>query len=166
MVLQFFKVLAQSLDWLFTLMPLVMVVGVSMIKDAYEDNKRRKKDREENQALMSVCTRGGTAFQEELSEKIQVGSLVKVYENQSFPCDLILIKSSLAQSVGYVETKNLDGETNLKQKSVSEMAQIYMEDKESFGVSMIEAITGASVDCEGPNEFLYRFQGNLILEGG
>ena len=31
-----------------TLMPLTLVVGVSMIKDAFEDNKRRKQDTEEN----------------------------------------------------------------------------------------------------------------------
>jgi len=31
-----------------TLMPLMFVVGVSMIKDAFEDNKRRKQDTEEN----------------------------------------------------------------------------------------------------------------------
>ena len=31
-----------------TLMPLLFIVGVSMIKDAFEDNKRRKQDNEEN----------------------------------------------------------------------------------------------------------------------
>ena len=45
-----------------------------------------------------------------------MGCLVKVKENQNFPCDLILIKSSLPKGIAYVETKNLDGETNLKQK--------------------------------------------------
>lgn len=34
-----------------TLMPLIFVVGVSMIKDAFEDNKRRKQDNEENKML-------------------------------------------------------------------------------------------------------------------
>lgn len=34
-----------------TLMPLTAVVGVSMIKDAFEDNKRRKQDNEENRAI-------------------------------------------------------------------------------------------------------------------
>ena len=40
--------LVGSYDWVFTLMPLSLVVGVSMIKDAYEDRKRSKKDRYEN----------------------------------------------------------------------------------------------------------------------
>lgn len=34
-----------------TLMPLMFVVGVSMIKDAFEDNKRRKQDNEENRSI-------------------------------------------------------------------------------------------------------------------
>ena len=31
-----------------TIMPLMFVVGVSMIKDAYEDKKRRNQDKAEN----------------------------------------------------------------------------------------------------------------------
>jgi len=34
-----------------TLMPLLFVAGVSMIKDAFEDNKRRGQDNEENRAV-------------------------------------------------------------------------------------------------------------------
>eukprot|EP00354_Favella_ehrenbergii_P006674 CAMPEP_0170472196 /NCGR_PEP_ID=MMETSP0123-20130129/14268_1 /TAXON_ID=182087 /ORGANISM="Favella ehrenbergii, Strain Fehren 1" /LENGTH=65 /DNA_ID=CAMNT_0010740307 /DNA_START=415 /DNA_END=612 /DNA_ORIENTATION=- len=55
MVLQLIPGLASKLDWLFTLLPLTLVVGVSMLKDVYEDNKRRKKDREENERVALVC---------------------------------------------------------------------------------------------------------------
>ena len=37
-------------------------------------------------------------------------------ENQYFPCDVVIINSSLPKGICYVETKNLDGETNLKHK--------------------------------------------------
>ena len=47
-ILQLIPGLAAKFDWVFTLLPLTLVVGVSMVKDAYEDNKRRIKDREEN----------------------------------------------------------------------------------------------------------------------
>ena len=33
-----------------TLFPVLLVAGVSMIKDAFEDNKRRKSDNEENKS--------------------------------------------------------------------------------------------------------------------
>lgn len=42
---------------------------------------------------------------------------VKVMADQSFPSDLIILKSSNKSGICYVETKNLDGETNLKHKA-------------------------------------------------
>ena len=38
-------------------------------------------------------------------------------KNQYFPADLILLNSSSNKGICYVETKNLDGETNMKHKS-------------------------------------------------
>ena len=114
MILQLIPGLAAKIDWLFTLLPLLLVVGVSMIKDAFEDNKRRKKDREENEMLAEVVPKGEDFFQTTTSQRIEVGCLVKVYKNSNFPCDMILVKSDLPHGVCFVETKNLDGETNLK----------------------------------------------------
>jgi phospholipid-transporting ATPase len=49
---------------------------------------------------------------------MQVGCVIKVRNNEFFPCDMILLKSSLPKGICYVETKGLDGETNLKHKQV------------------------------------------------
>lgn len=49
---------------------------------------------------------------------IKIGDFVKVDQNEFFPADMLVIKSSEEEGVCYVETKNLDGETNLKHKSV------------------------------------------------
>lgn len=49
---------------------------------------------------------------------IKVGQIVKVNDTEQFPCDLIVIHSSDTKGNLYVETKGLDGETNLKIKTV------------------------------------------------
>jgi len=47
---------------------------------------------------------------------LKVGQVIKVNKNQRFPADMILLKSSDPNGIAYVETVNLDGETNLKHK--------------------------------------------------
>jgi len=42
---------------------------------------------------------------------------VKVTCDKYFPADMVLAQSSDPKGVCYVETKNLDGETNLKHKT-------------------------------------------------
>jgi len=37
-------------------------------------------------------------------------------EDKPFPCDMLLLNTSLPKGIASVETKNLDGETNNKTK--------------------------------------------------
>ena len=46
------------------------------------------------------------------------GMVVKVLEDEQFPTDILLLQSSDNSGGLFVETKNLDGETNLQSKSV------------------------------------------------
>jgi phospholipid-transporting ATPase len=39
-----------------------------------------------------------------------------VESDQAIPADLLILSSSFDQGICYIETKNLDGETNLKIK--------------------------------------------------
>ena len=48
----------------------------------------------------------------------KVGDLVKVENKEAFPADLVLLASSEDQAMAYIETSNLDGETNLKVRRV------------------------------------------------
>ena len=40
-------------------------------------------------------------------------------QNESIPADVLILTTSEPNGICFVETKNLDGETNLKQKSAS-----------------------------------------------
>ena len=98
------------------------------------------------------------------SSQLQVGCIVKVKEDTAFPADLILLKSSLPKSICYVETKNLDGETNLKQKQAQERIDENMQKKSDE--EALEWLMSAMIECETPNEYLYKFEGNFVFQNG
>lgn len=83
---------------------------------------------------------------------IKVGQIIKVYRDQSVPADLVLLKSSDPKGCCYVETKGLDGETNLKMKNIPSKLQELDEIKE------------ISVSCELPNNSIYKFEGSIKVD--
>ena len=51
--------------------------------------------------------------------------MVKVKKNEFFPADIVLLSSSAAKNMCFIETKGLDGETNLKHKIAPKELQAY-----------------------------------------
>ena len=95
----------------------MFVITVSAVKDIFEDMKRHKADNVENQRQVLRLGKKQESFVLDSWRNLRVGQIVKINQDQYFPADLILIKSSNPSGLAYIETKNLDGETNLKHKS-------------------------------------------------
>ncbi|KAH9913379.1 phospholipid-translocating P-type ATPase [Amylocystis lapponica] len=99
-------------------------------------------------------TTGLARWQRTLWKKLEVGDVVLLRENEQVPADIVVLSTSDPDDMCYVETKNLDGETNLKQrKSVRSTASITSE----------EDVERASfvLDSEPPHQNLYVYNGVL-----
>ncbi|XP_061364653.1 putative phospholipid-transporting ATPase 9 [Gastrolobium bilobum] len=153
-ILSFFPVSPYSA--ISNVVPLVVVVAATMGKEAVEDWRRKKQDIEMNNRKVKMH-RGEGVFEYSKWKDLKVGDIVKVEKDEFFPADLILLSSSYDDAICYVETLNLDGETNLKLKQALEETSKLQEDS-SF--QNFQAI----IKCEDPNANLYSFIGSLDLQ--
>nr|XP_026491603.1 probable phospholipid-transporting ATPase IA isoform X2 [Vanessa tameamea] len=135
-----------------TLTPLILILTVSAIKEVVEDFKRHRADDETNRRKVEVLRDG--RWQSIRWEKLQVGDICKVVNNQFFPADLVLLASSEPQGISFIETSNLDGETNLKIRQAS-------PDTARLDSVFTLVDFRATVQCEPPNRHLYEFNGML-----
>lgn len=61
-----------------------------------------------------------SGWKETFWKEIRIGDVIKINVNEQAPADIILLQSSDEKNSCFVETKNLDGETNLKYKRVNQ----------------------------------------------
>ncbi|KAJ2727799.1 phospholipid transporting ATPase, partial [Coemansia sp. D1744] len=87
---------------------------------------------------------------------IHVGDIVLLREGDSVPADLVLLGSSDPDGTCFVETKNLDGETNLKSKHAP-AATLHMTCPQQL--SAFRCI----IDAEPPSTLLYSFKGSIQI---
>uniref|UniRef100_A0A336MCV4 Phospholipid-transporting ATPase n=1 Tax=Culicoides sonorensis TaxID=179676 RepID=A0A336MCV4_CULSO len=139
-----------------TLVPLLFILSVSAIKEIVEDIKRHRADDEINHReveRLQDCQWRWVKWKE-----LVVGDIVKVQNNTFFPADLIVLSSSEPQGISFIETANLDGETNLKiRQGVPATAKI-LDTKD------LAQLYG-TLECEPPNRHLYEFNGVLKEDG-
>lgn len=97
--------------------PLSIVVCISMIKDFVEDYQRRKSDNAENTRKTYLIRTNEVPREAQWSE-LRIGDLIKVQKDEQIPADILLMQTSDKKGNAFIETKNLDGETNLKCKNI------------------------------------------------
>lgn len=139
-----------------TLVPLLFILLVAAVKEIIEDIKRHNADSGVNKKKAQVLRNG--AWEIVHWAKVAVGEIVKVTNGEHLPADLVILSSSEPQAMCYIETSNLDGETNLKiRQGLSQTADI----------KDIESLMNFSgkLECESPNRHLYDFVGNIRFDG-
>lgn len=140
-----------------TIVPLAIVLLVSAAKELIEDWRRKVSDRGLNNSKTQVLR--GSSFEEARWVNVAVGDIVRVKSEEPFPADLVLLASSEPEGLCYIETANLDGETNLKIK------QAIPETSELVSPSDLGRL-GGRVRSEQPNSSLYTYEATLTTQAG
>jgi phospholipid-transporting ATPase len=121
--------------------PLAIILMVTACKDLFEDLKRKNDDNKENTSKTLRLNPGSPNFTQTNWANLRVGDIVQVRDGEFIPADIMILKTSEANgnepltpphTLGscYIETKNLDGETNLKFKNVDKkLLEYYTNDK-------------------------------------
>jgi len=175
-LLQVFTTLSSTGQYT-TIGPLLLILGVSAMKDAVEDFGRFKSDRETNNRPLDVLGPDGQ-WEKRTWKEVNVGDIVRIHNRQFFPADILILCSSEPLGTAYIETSNLDGETNLKtRQALPETNDVLTEglNKDSTNnmfdlgtfddTRTLNSIKGAMIKCELPNNRLRVFKGNMDMGG-
>lgn len=140
-----------------TIVPLGIVLLVSAGKEVIEDNRRKSQDRQLNRSPAKVLR--GSRFEDVKWIDIRVGDIVRVESEDPFPADIVLMASSEPEGLCYIETANLDGETNLKIKQAIPETSTLVSSAEL-------ARLGGRIRSEQPNSSLYTYEATLNMQAG
>eukprot|EP00299_Pterocystis_sp_00344_P019797 c9793_g1_i1.p1 GENE.c9793_g1_i1~~c9793_g1_i1.p1 ORF type:complete len:1099 (+),score=250.37 c9793_g1_i1:1-3297(+) len=142
-----------------TWVPLIMVLSLSAAKEGFDDLRRHRRDRKVNEAPVQVIF--DEKFENITAEEISVGDLVRVDNNQPVPCDLYVITSSNEGGSCYIQTSNLDGESDYKSRCALEEThnKLYQQVQNDLHHNLFKF--RGKVRCNPPNTEVYEFNARL-----
>ena len=159
-----------------TIVPLTFFVTLSMAKEGFDDFRRYRLDRAENNRMTSVLRAykptvpriGGSDESLSMSAapkhwvntkwwNVRVGDIIKLTRNEAAPADLVILNVAGRDGIAYIETMALDGETNLKSKQATPPLGKQCQNVEDI------ARCDAHLVVEDPNLDLYNFEGKCTV---
>ncbi|KAM5374120.1 hypothetical protein ACJA88_008282 [Fusarium oxysporum] len=96
----------------------------------------------------------GARFQKDTWKSLVVGDFVRIYNDEELPADVIILSTSDPDGGCYVETKNLDGETNLKVRQALRCGRGLKHARDCERAEFV-------IESEGPQPNLYKYNGAI-----
>ena len=119
-------------------------------QDKMINRKKTAKVFEENDLIKSK-------FDYKYWEDINVGDLIEINKDEQIPADILILQSSLDTGMCFVDTMNLDGETNLKEKMIPTGLKGFDKDK--------LMLSSGNIICNLPDENLEKWECILNIYG-
>lgn len=100
-------------------------------------------------------TPGTAAFKKDYWKSVQVGDFIRIYNDEQIPADVVILSTSDPDGACYIETKNLDGETNLKVRSALQASRDVRHARDCEKAEF-------TIESEGPQPNLYSY--NAVMK--
>ena len=137
--------------------PLGFVISVTMIREAIDDFRRFKRDREVNSSkYVKLCGEKGQVSVS--SSDLKVGDIIYVEKGQRVPADMILLRTTEHSGSCFIRTDQLDGETDWKLRLAipsTQKRKVPNSDEDFFNIE-------ASIYAEKPQKDIHSFIGKFI----
>ncbi|XP_043203202.1 probable phospholipid-transporting ATPase IIB isoform X3 [Amphibalanus amphitrite] len=132
--------------------PLGFVIAVTMIREAVDDYRRYRRDKEMNSTKYSKLTHQGHT--KVASSRIRVGDLLLIEKNQRVPADMVLLRTTERSGACFIRTDQLDGETDWKLRLAVGSTQKLARSTDLFSID-------AEVYAEKPQKDIHNFIGTF-----
>lgn len=137
--------------------PLCFVLTVTICREAVDDFRRYKRDKEVNGQKYKRLIRGCDQPELVPSSKLRVGDMIIVEKGQRVPADLILLRTTEKSGACFVRTDQLDGETDWKLRLAVPATQKLDNDLQLFDIK-------ANLYVEKPQKDIHCFVGTFTRE--
>ena len=101
-----------------------MVLASDAIKDLYEDIRRSRQDDQINNRDAHCYNKKTGQYYKKKWRDLEVGEVIKVLCKEEVPADILLIDTSDEFGFAYADTSTLDGEANLKQRTLAKIPEM------------------------------------------
>ncbi|GAB1295351.1 Phospholipid-transporting ATPase IK [Apodemus speciosus] len=142
-----------TLPWFTLFAPLVCLLVIRATRDLMDDIGRHRSDKIINNRPCQILK--GKSFLWKKWKNLCVGDVVCLSKDSIVPADLLLLASTEPSSLCYVETADIDGETNLKFRQA-----LTVTHHELTSPKKMASFRG-TVTCEEPNSRMHHFVGSL-----